>query len=384
METKKYAYIDALRGVAVLAVLAVHCAEFGTSLPAHSSLAGAAALGARGVQLFYIMSALTLFLSMSGRSKAERFATLNFFLRRFFRIAPLFYCAILYYLWQDGWGPRYWLGDAPGITLAGIIATITFTNGINPYWINSIVPGGWSIAVEMLFYLLVPVLFRVVTTGKRALWLLGVTLAGAVAFNVVLANRPLITNAELWSNFLFMAFPTQLPIFAMGIVLFFLLRPPVAGSALAFRPAALLIGTALLLASLLLGNLVPSYLIFGVAFVMLAYALAHMPTRWLVNGATEYIGRISYSLYLTHFAVLHAMQYWGIMDLTAVAGERGAILNYALRYLLLLLLATVVATLTYYLIEKPGMQAGKWLIGRLEQAGKRQQILQTASLPTTA
>lgn len=88
---------------AVLAVLVVHCALFGTNTPDHPLFAALVQQGARGVQLFYVLSALTLFLSMGSRAAQERRPTLNFFLRRFFRIAPLFYCAMLYYLSVAGW-----------------------------------------------------------------------------------------------------------------------------------------------------------------------------------------------------------------------------------------------------------------------------------------
>ncbi|MCB2406626.1 acyltransferase family protein [Hymenobacter lucidus] len=369
METKKYDYIDALRGVAVLAVLLVHCALFGTNTPDHPLFAAAVQQGARGVQLFYVLSALTLFLSMGSRASQERHPTLNFFLRRFFRIAPLFYCAILYYLWQDGWGPRTWLGNAPGVTAAQVLATATFSNGWNPRWINSIVPGGWSIAVEMSFYLILPLLFLYADSLKRALTLTVITTLVAVAFVLWMGRHPLIPEAQLWTDFIFLAFPTQLPVFAMGIVLFFLLRAP-AGPTLGPDPTRawlLLLTVGLLLARFVFADLVPNYLCIGVAFVLLTYALSLYPVRLLVNSFTIYAGKISYSMYLTHFAVLHAMQQFHLTDLLPQPGLGTGLLNYAVRYLTLLALDVLVATVTYHLIEKPGMALGKRLIGALEK-----------------
>ena len=50
--------------------------------------------GQRGVQLFYMISAFTLYLSLDGR-RTEQHPWTNYFLRRFFRIAPLFYLVIV-------------------------------------------------------------------------------------------------------------------------------------------------------------------------------------------------------------------------------------------------------------------------------------------------
>lgn len=52
--------------------------------------------GAEGVQLFFVMSALTLFLSLDSRRRTEARPVANFFVQRFFRIARLFYAGALF------------------------------------------------------------------------------------------------------------------------------------------------------------------------------------------------------------------------------------------------------------------------------------------------
>jgi len=86
-------FIDALRGLAIFGVFIVHSSQSIDGLPRW--LSSLASQGARGVQLFFVISAFTLFLSLSTRRKNEKRPTLNFFIRRFFRIAPLFYAALL-------------------------------------------------------------------------------------------------------------------------------------------------------------------------------------------------------------------------------------------------------------------------------------------------
>src|SRR5688500_15882045 len=112
---KKLDYIDALRGLAILAVVMVHASQYG-SFDVHPILARIISEGGRGVQLFFLVSAFTLFLSYKNRSPLESHPTRNFFIRRFFRIAPMYYLGIVYYLIQNGTGPNYWLGDANHIS----------------------------------------------------------------------------------------------------------------------------------------------------------------------------------------------------------------------------------------------------------------------------
>jgi len=158
-DIEKLPYIDALRGLAILSVMMYHCGQdkIDSYYPAIESIIKK---GYYGVQLFFIVSALTLFMSMDKRQTQEKHPYLNYFIRRFFRIAPLFYVAIIYYLCVDGFGPRIWLKGLPGISIWSVISTTTFTHGLNPYWINSIVAGGWTISIEVTFYLLLPFLYR--------------------------------------------------------------------------------------------------------------------------------------------------------------------------------------------------------------------------------
>ena len=165
---KRFEFVDALRGLAILGVIIVHSGQQISNLP--SWFKSITQNGARGVQLFYIVSAFTLYYSLKYVRVSEKRLYLNFFIRRFFRIAPLFYVAIIFFLWKDGFGPRHFLGDAPSITLSNILSTFFFVNGVNPYWITSIVPGGWSIAVEMTFYATLPFIFNKIKTLTQAIW----------------------------------------------------------------------------------------------------------------------------------------------------------------------------------------------------------------------
>jgi peptidoglycan/LPS O-acetylase OafA/YrhL len=227
--SRKFLFVDALRGYAILGVIVVHAGQHVTGLP--DWLARLSAEGARGVQLFFVVSAFTLFYSMTYGHPNEKRPLLNFFIRRFFRIAPAFYLAIIAYLLSGGLGPRYWLGDVQRVTAGNIASTFFFVNGWNPYWINSIVPGGWSVAVEMPFYATLPLLFASIKNQRQAIMLTVALVGSAYVINGIMSSHPLITHGGLWQNFLFFWFPNQAPVFGLGIVLFYLLRNNLQGAA---------------------------------------------------------------------------------------------------------------------------------------------------------
>jgi peptidoglycan/LPS O-acetylase OafA/YrhL len=65
---RHFDHIDALRGYAILMVIAVHASQSFPDLP--NSLAKILSQGARGVQLFFVTSALTLSMSWVARNEA--------------------------------------------------------------------------------------------------------------------------------------------------------------------------------------------------------------------------------------------------------------------------------------------------------------------------
>ena len=88
---KRFHYIDALRGFSFLSVLCVHVAQT-TQLGIGRNLTDS---GQYGVQMFFIISSLTLtraFLTDTTPNNIFRF-----YVRRFLRIAPLFWTAAVFY-----------------------------------------------------------------------------------------------------------------------------------------------------------------------------------------------------------------------------------------------------------------------------------------------
>jgi peptidoglycan/LPS O-acetylase OafA/YrhL len=361
------AFIDALRGWAFLAVLVVHVQRL-ARLP--KSLAGIGGAANFGVQLFFVASALTLFMSYASRIGRDSRPLAAFLARRLFRIAPLFWLAIPSYVWLSGTGP----GEmAPlGIHLRQISATALFVHGWSPSSINAVVPGGWSIAVEMNFYLLLPICFTFLTNLRRALAAVAIAFPASIAVSV-LARRAL---AGSWPesaivNFTYYWLPRQFPVFLLGFVLYFLIRGRsrgAAGSAVARGPGAVpaeAVAAVLVLAALFTPRIPMAYFWFSCGFVWLAFALSQRPSALLVNRFTRYVGKVSYSAYITHFLVIEIV--------SRLRGEAGAgsqsplssTLKFGAFYLLCAAGTLLFATVTHRLVEVPGQDWGRAFIRRM-------------------
>jgi peptidoglycan/LPS O-acetylase OafA/YrhL len=143
----RIAALDAGRAIAVVGVVAVHLSFQFPNLP--HSVALIARMGQYGVQLFFVISAITIFMTLEAdreRFCAARHITLRFYyIKRFFRIAPLYYVAIAIY-GLISWGAlrsgyeRAWVLGAH--SPAEILLTVLFLHALSPSAINNVVPGG--------------------------------------------------------------------------------------------------------------------------------------------------------------------------------------------------------------------------------------------------
>jgi len=362
---RKYDYIDALRGIAIIGVILVHTAQWIS--PSSEFFYTIAKTGSKGVQLFFVASALTLFLSMSTRRKKEAYPNISFFIRRFFRIAPAFYGAIIFYfiyIMVTGKPPiPHWAPN--GIDWWVIPSTIFFVHGIHPESINSIVPGGWSIAVEMTFYMVAPFLFKKLKDIKATVIFLILSIVLAKILSINIMNYLFVIYPEhqeyLVQSYSAYWFPSQLPIFVIGILLYHCISiypsasKVIANSLLAI---SLLSFASFLMIHQLSGESV-SVVSYGLLFFIFALSLHYWPNKLFVNKFTMLIGKLSFSLYLSHFIIIGVLK-TALKKMTFIQGD----LYLVMMYVLVLAISVLVSYASYNLIEKPGMNLGKHIIKR--------------------
>lgn len=368
-------YIDCLRGYAVLMVITCHLTYQFPNLP--YPVHRLTVLGWFGVQLFFLASCITLMMSWNFEKERKGSADVSaFFIRRFFRIAPAYYAAGVFYF--------FFFPPAGGFDAWQAFASAAFINTWNPSWTPTVptawtvVPGGWSIGVEFSFYFLFPLFVIWVTSLSRALLVvLASVVIGVLANKVELAILGQSYTPVAIDNFLFFWFPNQMSVFALGGVLYFLLRAAQAETGvgrvllmLRKRPnllAAIAIATFLAQAYVPLGHhlgatpLLPASLTATLSLMVLIVALSG-GRGLLVNRYAAAMGRVSFSAYLLHFAVLHLFEVFpGVLHSQATGF--GAIFAFVIGWAIAVPITYGVSLLSYQMIEQPMINVGRALIG---------------------
>lgn len=287
----------------------------------------------------------------------------NFFIRRFFRIAPLYYCGLVYYFFIQGGHSVSSFNN-----FAEVVANVFFVNDFYPKWINRAVPGGWSVAVEMTFYLTLPFLFsRIKNAGQAVNTLLATIGINAILKFIMLQIPVNIQPSWIYTEFLYYWFPNQLPVFLMGVILYFLVVEK--NTLRDIQPISfVIIGIALLVNKMFnLHLLIFDNVIFAFFFFIIAFALSVNPMKAFVNPITKHLGKISFSMYLVHFAVMYWLEKLGCIPSFAIY----PVLNYILWYLLVVTITIAISTLTYQFIEEPFQNLGKKIIQKRENKSEK-------------
>lgn len=292
----------------------------------------------------------------------------------------MFYVGIAFFLWLDGFQPRYF---APaGIGPWHVAMTAAFLHGWHPETITSVVPGGWSIAVEMTFYLVFPLLAAVIRSWKSALLLVAGTvllaeasLPGATAWVQVM--RPDLPP-YLVSTFTFLWFFNQLTPFALGILVFFALRarprlPPL----LAWSGLAISMGAAVAMA-LHPPTVVQIHIAYSACFALAVLCIAGGADTLVVNRPIRFLGRISFSAYLVHFVwyELVLAQTDRKVDLFAPFDGWNGNGFFLIVFTGVLSITVLVSSVTHRFIERPMIDAGSRLTRRIAASAQLRRAVQ--------
>ncbi|MFO7780491.1 MAG: acyltransferase family protein [Spirochaetia bacterium] len=330
---KHFAWLDTLRGVAILWIFLVHFVERFLCCPAFanpnaawpelaaridqvmpmagSGFAGLFAnalryvgwLGDQGVQLFLVASGFGL--TYAALQRAERPQPVAFLRRRLAKVLPQYWVAHLVFVFTfvvmaRGFSPLDWRTFASFFGLRFL-----------PSVMYHFAPAWWFIGLILQFYVVFPWLYRLVEGSRgirNVLLLIGtgiaVRTAGLLVFEAY--NVPLI---DWWSRGA--VFVTRLPDFGAGMLFALLLcrRESL------FRQLTSGAGSITLwVAVWLLGNVASFFLLgMGVAFFLTAISL--FAIVYMVAGKREtnerrrvapvtWMGRNSYSFFLMHHPVI--------------------------------------------------------------------------------
>lgn len=350
----RYQHIDSLRGVAILMVIATH---LGPAL--HETSTFLTVYGRMGVQLFFVISALTLCLSMEKR-KEEIYPISNFFIRRYFRIAPMYIVGIIIY------SPMV-LNYSPtdDVDSLSYLFHLTLLHGFTLDAFKSVVPGGWSIGVEFIFYILFPIIFAlVINKGTKGNFILLFVLFVCLSliqnafFQVFIPEYSSIWKYGYWAPL------NQLPVFMVGIMLYrrinqsALIRLSIVGHAAFFILTTL--------GSISVWHFkIPFYV--ALVPMLSAFSFYHLyyifeSISFLNFRLLRRIGQLSFSMYLLHFLSIMI-----VVNVSFLDGLRGGgIASLFVFYFLVVGLTMMLSIITENVIELRFVALAKKIIKKRE------------------
>ncbi|RYY76731.1 MAG: acyltransferase [Gammaproteobacteria bacterium] len=295
--------INGLRALAVIAVVLFHF-----------NIAGADG-GFSGVDMFFVISGYLMTSIIFGKLDKNNFSILEFYLARARRIIPalLFLCvALLIAGWFFLPPTEYKILGKQTLGASTFLSNFIFLKETGYFesashekWLLHT----WSLSVEWQFYIIYPiaiVLIRAIFPTHFSRWFV---LAGALLSFALSVSLP-----PSFSAFEFYMLPTRAwEMMAGGLIYFFAPKAsPKFSLAWEWLGITIILGSILFLDASMgwpgVYTLVP---VIGVALVMFAKREASIVTG---NPLAQYLGKISYSLYLWHWPIVVVLHIYGVFD----------------------------------------------------------------------
>ncbi|MDX2021969.1 MAG: acyltransferase [Deltaproteobacteria bacterium] len=291
-------FIDALRGIAAMAVVLVHLRDskhlpdFFSMLP---NLFGfAISKGHSGVEVFFVLSGFVIAHSI-GRANVDWRYVGQYMLRRLARLGPPYWAAIglgmCRYLLADHYHPG---GSVHIPSLGEILWHVVYLQEIVS--VKSIDTVFWTLSLEIQFYLTFALLMLLATQLRHKI----ASLSFSQTFLMVLT--PPLVFASLWPMGLppwvwtHGLFTDRWHLFLTGALVWRALQPDTHRTAMAFAWGYMLF---LALMSLWHSNFPLAVGVLTACSIMTCGRLGKL-SAWLSNRPLQFLGTVSFSLYLVH------------------------------------------------------------------------------------
>ncbi|NDL62321.1 acyltransferase family protein [Acerihabitans arboris] len=330
-----------------------------------------------GVDLFILLSGFLMAKNYMERQVVEPWNDKNtffrFWIRRFFRIAPLYYSLLIFALLL---GP--WFGELRDIissyypttstaasryadqSFNNLITHVTFVFGFIPqYSFNTVLPD-WSIGLEMQYYALLPfIMILIIKLGYVR------TCLSIIVFCIILKfSLPSYFKSFAMPSMIF----TKLHMFMAGM----LISEGIRRNDIKFIFYALIAPFASILIHVGIDRLRVmaefAMIMFITALIWknekngIFKTLMSIPKKMLTSKFANFLGDVSFSVYLLHLliiipAIAFSLQYINLNTWSS-----------AVRFMIISLISIpliyTLALVLFKLIEKPGVLFGKMLIKR--------------------
>ena len=343
--------IDILRGIAVIAVIMYHFFVL-LGLTGYSVYPYIKTFGSMGVPLFFIISGYLIFRSVERNidSKGIKKGLLNYFFHRLFRILPAYYFNLFVVILIASFviGNDYFYSAS---FFRQIFTHLTFTNYFIYKSAGFEINGAyWTLGIEMLWYIVAPLLFIFFRKTRILVTIMLLSLLyiwsidhGYLDNYFVLDEKS--QNYRLLLYYYISQLPGQINYFIAGILIY---KYSISLPMYSVRSKYLFASVTVLLFIGVMGyfNIYLAFLPTHLILLSVTAILFTLLYSARVKGFSfiEWIGKISYSLYLWHMPILfimnksHILEYRSLVDTT----------------LFFLILLFTLSSMSYYFIEEGG------------------------------
>jgi len=364
-------YIDALRGIAALLVLWLHVANSYHALSAQTAtqarwlndFVSQIDIGRIGVVVFFLISGFVIPFSIHPQSSAP---VAGFAIRRFFRIYPAYWlsvplAAVAFYWWP---GQPFGAGE--------FLVNLTLTQDV--FGVRPAEGLYWTLLVELAFYALcIALLLTRSLYSPRRIAALSASLAALHVFAMFM----------YWLKMPIMSVAASFWLLHLSVMLWgtsYRLRAGVETrdrlAEIALWSLALFYIAVLPIAATLAIHRLPNYTIpYAIGFVvfLVGTGVLRIETR-----LTDWLGRISYSVYLFHPIVFQPVLMWLMRQ---PVGSPWRTQHLAVYLVINLALTLVAASLIFRFVERPAIRLGHRIAARREGRSKlRRPVLPAAGI----
>ena len=371
---QRNSWVDVVRGLAILGVITVHTIQFATVVQNQHGFQGfnpiqqTLSFGKYGVEVFFFISGylLTTIYGIDGNIKRRAY-----WLSRIGRIWPL------WILFLAGYAFQFFLGFGGPVT-AAVDNSVSAGQEIN-IWVllvlafffmlwfsqslwNTVIPGGWSIQVEVAHYLVFPFL-KSKNFKNLFLCLISINIfthsINALIHVDFIPKGPLFDVVSAWIR---LGAYSTFGYFLIGLIV----AASVSKGKISFSWLSGLVRNEKSLPALFsiwFFTWIFAPIPFGTNFEALVYLIlmllvssAVMKYQWL-QKSIKTIGKYSYNLYFSHFLILWCLT--ALMDKfpevvpSFLVGRLGESILFSLTFVLVLLIALPIAWISWRYFEFP-------------------------------